>query len=65
MRRAFKGLVPTEILERRRKAYVSRSPVAALQNAHDTIAALLAKPLSAEHGFIDPYKAIAAVESAG
>jgi asparagine synthase (glutamine-hydrolysing) len=34
MRRALFGIVPVEILDRRRKAYVSRAPMAAFSQGH-------------------------------
>jgi asparagine synthase (glutamine-hydrolysing) len=37
MRRALKGLVPAEILERRRKAFLLRSPLVSIRGAHQHI----------------------------
>lgn len=54
MRRALKDIVPTEILERRRKAFVSRAPLLWLQKTREQIEALFADSLAAECGFIDP-----------
>ena len=56
MRRALRDLVPTEILERKRKAYVVRSPVVALQAARGQIELILADALTAKYGFIDSRK---------
>jgi asparagine synthase (glutamine-hydrolysing) len=56
MRRALKNIVPNEILERRRKSYILHGPLHALQGARDVIRALLAEPLIAEYGLIDPIK---------
>lgn len=53
MRRALKDIVPTQILERKRKAYVSRSPLVLLQKKEHHIQALFAKSLAADFGLID------------
>ena len=37
MRNALKGIVPAEVLERRRKAFITRSPLLALQSARERI----------------------------
>lgn len=54
MRRALKDIVPTEILERRRKAFITRGPLAWLHEVREQIEALFADSLAAECGFIDP-----------
>ena len=54
MRRALREIVPIEVLERTRKGYIARGPLVAIQNARDTIQTLLAHPLAAEYGLIDP-----------
>jgi asparagine synthase (glutamine-hydrolysing) len=54
MRRALEGIVPTEVLERRRKANLVRGPLLSFQNARIQLENLLAKPLAAELGYIDP-----------
>jgi asparagine synthase (glutamine-hydrolysing) len=43
MRRALKGIVPEEILERRRKAYLSRNLVRLFDSAHGRLAALVSE----------------------
>jgi asparagine synthase (glutamine-hydrolysing) len=53
MRRSLKQLLPTEILERSRKAYVSRSPIVAIQRGQGNIERLLANPLSVKHDFLE------------
>lgn len=53
MRRALLGIVPHEILERRRKAYQLRAPLYALQQAHDRLETLFAEPMLADAGLID------------
>lgn len=54
MRRALKDIVPTEILERRRKAFLIRGPLAWMQANRERIEAMFADSLAAECGFIDP-----------
>jgi len=54
MRRAMKDIVPAEILERKRKAYVSRAPIVLIQRSEKRIQALFAESLAAEYGLIDP-----------
>ena len=53
MRRALAHIVPTEVLERRRKAYQLRAPLHALQQAHRGLEKLFAHPMLAEAGLID------------
>jgi asparagine synthase (glutamine-hydrolysing) len=53
MRRALIGIVPEEILERKRKAFQLRGPMVALQQSQDTLERLFAYSISAESGFID------------
>jgi asparagine synthase (glutamine-hydrolysing) len=54
MRSALRDIVPIEILERRRKAYVVRKPLISLQAGREKIRALFMKPLLAEHGLVVP-----------
>jgi asparagine synthase (glutamine-hydrolysing) len=54
MRRALKDIVPIEILERRRKAFIIRGPLASLQQSRAKINGLFSKSLVAERGLIDP-----------
>ena len=56
MRRALHGIVPVEILERRRKAYAIRGPLRSLQQASGTLERLLQDSHLAEMGLIDPYE---------
>lgn len=53
MRRALRGIVPNEILERRRKAYAIRGPLRALQQASDSLERLMQRSHLAEMGVID------------
>jgi asparagine synthase (glutamine-hydrolysing) len=54
MRRALRDITPSYILERRRKAYLARSPLAALRNAKEKISLLFDDSLAAAHDFIEP-----------
>ena len=54
MRRALRGIVPTEILERRRKAYAIRGPLYSLQRVPDHLRQLFADSHLAQIGLIDP-----------
>jgi asparagine synthase (glutamine-hydrolysing) len=63
MRNALRGIVPDEILERRRKAYIVRQPLIALQADRAKIEALLAKPLVVEYGLVIPSRLQTAVRS--
>jgi asparagine synthase (glutamine-hydrolysing) len=53
MRKALQGIVPPEILERRRKAYISRGPLIALQSNKARIASLMSNGELARRGLID------------
>jgi asparagine synthase (glutamine-hydrolysing) len=53
MRRALQGIVPTEVLERRRKAFVSRGPISRIRAAQHKIEHLFAESLVASCGLID------------
>jgi len=63
MRRALKGIVPDEILERKRKAYMSHGPIVGLRNAQQKIRDLFASPLSADYGLIDRDRFLLAFEN--
>jgi asparagine synthase (glutamine-hydrolysing) len=52
MRRALQNIVPSEVLERSRKAYVERSPVVMLQKVRNHVETTLADPLSVQCGFV-------------
>lgn len=54
MRRALKGIVPDEILQRRRKAFLIRGPLALIRRDREQIEALITNSLAAAFGFIDP-----------
>ncbi len=52
MRNALKGIVPEEILERKRKAYVVRKPLSSLRNAHEKLGKLFSDSKLAARGLI-------------
>jgi asparagine synthase (glutamine-hydrolysing) len=54
MRRALKGIVPEEILQRRRKAFLIRGPLALIRRDREQIEALITNSLAAAFGFIEP-----------
>jgi hypothetical protein len=53
MRRALAGIVPAEILMRKRKAYLARHPLMLLEAASEKVEELLRDSLVAECGWID------------
>ena len=53
MRRSLQHIVPTEIIERSRKAFVSRGPFVAIQREQDKIAKLLADSFAVQLDFLD------------
>ena len=53
MRRALRGIVPFEILERRRKAFQLRAPLSAIQKANSKLEHLFADSAIAQAGFVD------------
>jgi asparagine synthase (glutamine-hydrolysing) len=54
MRRSLTKIVPEEILERRRKAFVMRSPLAAIRQSRPKLDLLVSDSLIAHSGFVDP-----------
>jgi asparagine synthase (glutamine-hydrolysing) len=54
MRRALAQIVPQEILERRRKAFVLRSALATIQQYRGKLEMLVSDSLIASSGFVDP-----------
>jgi len=53
MRRALAGIVPEEILNRKRKAFVSRAPIAAIEKQYSIHSSGRAGMMSASLGFVD------------
>jgi asparagine synthase (glutamine-hydrolysing) len=64
MRRALAGLVPPEILARRRKSFVSRRPLALIESASPAIAQLLETPIIVSNGWVDPILLAASLDAA-
>jgi asparagine synthase (glutamine-hydrolysing) len=62
MRRALKDIVPTEVLDRRRKGYQIRGPLLTLQRSHRTINTLFEKSLIVESGLVEVEKLRAALD---
>ena len=54
MRRALVGIVPDELLNRKRKAYVVRAPMAAISTEWANLSAMSAHMISASLGIVDP-----------
>ena len=53
MRRALRGMVPDEILNRRRKAFISRAPMTMLAGSWETLAAATQQMTSESLGIVD------------
>ena len=53
MRRALRGIVPEQVMERRRKAVVSRAPLVHLRSARHVIEVLFSHSVAASYGLID------------
>jgi asparagine synthase (glutamine-hydrolysing) len=53
MRRAFKSILPVEVVERRRKAYIARAVSVSLEAGQDRIRDLVTESLLASCGYID------------
>ena len=62
LRRALRGIVPNEILDRKRKAYVVRSPMAAIATRWKVLASTRKEMLSSAFGFIDQSEFLKAIE---
>ena len=62
MRRALKNIVPEEVLERKRKGYQIRGPLAVLQHRHSAINTLFGKSLLVESGLVEIEKLRAALD---
>jgi asparagine synthase (glutamine-hydrolysing) len=63
MRRALRNITPVEILERRRKAFMSRRLQDSLRLNRQTIGALFEDPLGAQIGLYERRAALAALDS--
>jgi asparagine synthase (glutamine-hydrolysing) len=56
MRRALIHILPTEILERRRKAFIVRGPLDILRQKKEIIDDILRGSWCVDHGFVDPIR---------
>jgi len=56
MRRALVGIVPEEILNRKRKAFVSRAPITAIEKHNSIHSSGSTAMISGSLGFVDPEK---------
>lgn len=64
MRNALKGIVPVEILERRRKAVIIRGPLIVLQTARGKIKRLFAESVLAEMQLLNRDEFLSAIDAA-
>jgi len=64
MRRALAGTVPSQILSRRRKAFVVRRPMVAISEQREQLSAMTQHMLSESFGFVSSERFIAAIEKA-
>jgi asparagine synthase (glutamine-hydrolysing) len=64
MRRALAGIVPDVILQRRRKAFVSRTPLAALKQDWGDVVEMSHNMLSEKIGIVDAARFLRAVQDA-
>jgi asparagine synthase (glutamine-hydrolysing) len=55
MRRALAGIVPDEVLNRKRKAYVARAPLAAISTEYFTLLELSRGMISGLLGIVEPH----------
>jgi asparagine synthase (glutamine-hydrolysing) len=62
MRRSLRGIVPVEILERRRKAFQLSAPLATIRSVHSRLTQLLSDPIIADYGIVDIEAVSAALE---
>ena len=64
MRRALIDIVPASILQRKRKAFVSRTPLAALKNDWNNVLKMSHNMLGATIGIVDPSRFVSAIQEA-
>lgn len=64
MRRALVGIVPAEVLDRRRKAYVARAPAATLSTEWPSIAAITQEMFATSLGVINAAAFLSALQKA-
>jgi asparagine synthase (glutamine-hydrolysing) len=64
MRRALAGIVPKEVLERRRKAFAVRGPVSTIASQAESVRSLLRTPAVAALGMVNEKRLFEAVKAA-
>jgi asparagine synthase (glutamine-hydrolysing) len=64
MRRALVGIVPDELLNRKRKAYVARAPLAAISSDWDRLTEMIRHMVSGSLGFVDQIEFSGALQKA-
>ena len=64
MRRALVGIVPQEVLARRRKAFVVRGPVATIASQSESVRSVLRKPEVAALRMVDEQRLFEVVKAA-
>jgi asparagine synthase (glutamine-hydrolysing) len=62
MRRALRRIMPAEIIERRRKAFVIRRPILAIREHHSEIRRLFERSAAAELGYINRVRILRALD---
>lgn len=65
MRRALKGIVPDEILNRKRKAFVTRSPIADIQSQSRLLTDMTGRMVSGTIGLVDADAFLRALQQVG
>jgi asparagine synthase (glutamine-hydrolysing) len=64
MRRAMEGIVPQELLQRKRKAFVIRGPLMAISSQYATLEATAGEMIGASLGIVDSRALVASLEEA-
>jgi asparagine synthase len=62
MRRALVGIVPDDLLNRKRKAFVVRAPIAAISREWPRLMEIATAMVSASIGIVDPQRLVDALE---
>jgi asparagine synthase (glutamine-hydrolysing) len=63
MRRALRGLVPDEILNRKRKAYITRTPIRAISEEWSDLVEMSQRMVSSSLGIVDPDRLVRALRT--
>jgi asparagine synthase (glutamine-hydrolysing) len=64
MRRALSGIVPREVLNRKRKAFVIRGPLVAISSQYGKLEAMAQQMISSSLDIVHPHALVAALEEA-